>query len=135
EWPTGRFHMTCTSSSRTGENPPYGMIERVVETSASFEARSAPRSYSPAGGDQQWSSLPRPLETTCVHQRNYQWRLNTPRKTGSCRRPLGLVKFAASQFLDLSLKRCTLGGVCRDDLQTISSTIPPSPRGNSRGLF
>src|SRR5262245_24612264 len=29
--------------------PPYGMIERVVETSASFEARSAPRSYSPAG--------------------------------------------------------------------------------------
>src|SRR5262249_16312939 len=33
------------SSSRTGENPPYGMIGRVEETSASFEARSAPRSY------------------------------------------------------------------------------------------
>ena len=43
EWPTGRFHLTCTPSSRTGENPPYGMIERVVETSASFEARSRPR--------------------------------------------------------------------------------------------
>jgi hypothetical protein len=27
----------------------YGMIEGIVETSASFEARSAPRSYSPAG--------------------------------------------------------------------------------------
>jgi hypothetical protein len=25
--------------------PPYGMIGRVEETSASFEARSAPRSY------------------------------------------------------------------------------------------
>src|SRR5262245_13064224 len=49
EWPTGRFHLTCTSFSRTGETPLYGMIERVVETSASFEARSAPRSYSPAG--------------------------------------------------------------------------------------
>ena len=32
-------------SSRTGENPPYGMIGRIEETSASFEARSAPRSY------------------------------------------------------------------------------------------
>jgi hypothetical protein len=31
--------------SRTGENPPYGMIGRIEETSASFEARSAPRSY------------------------------------------------------------------------------------------
>jgi hypothetical protein len=28
-----------------GENPPYGMIGRIEETSASFEARSAPRSY------------------------------------------------------------------------------------------
>src|SRR6516225_3275793 len=36
----------CHPSSRTGENPPYGMIE---ETSASFEARSAPRSYPTAG--------------------------------------------------------------------------------------
>src|SRR3984893_4308843 len=32
-------------SSRTGENPPYGMIGGIEETSASFEARSAPRSY------------------------------------------------------------------------------------------
>jgi hypothetical protein len=32
-------------SSRTGENPSYGMIGRIEETSASFEARSAPRSY------------------------------------------------------------------------------------------
>ena len=28
-----------------GENPPYGMIGGIEETSASFEARSAPRSY------------------------------------------------------------------------------------------
>jgi hypothetical protein len=36
--------------SRTGENPPYGMIGGIEETSASFEARSAPRSY-PTGAD------------------------------------------------------------------------------------
>src|SRR4029434_9377401 len=46
DWRPGRSHLTCTPSSRTGENPPYGMIEGIVETSASFEARSAPRSYS-----------------------------------------------------------------------------------------
>src|ERR1700741_3092788 len=37
-------------SSRTGENSPYGMIGGIVETSASFEARSAPRSY-PTGAN------------------------------------------------------------------------------------
>ena len=31
--------------SRTGENSPYGMIGGIEETAASFEARSAPRSY------------------------------------------------------------------------------------------
>jgi hypothetical protein len=31
--------------SRTGENPPYGMLGGIEETSASFEARYAPRSY------------------------------------------------------------------------------------------
>ena len=49
----GKAHLTRQPSSRTGENPPYGMIAGSVETSASFEARSAPRSYSPAGGGQQ----------------------------------------------------------------------------------
>jgi hypothetical protein len=32
-------------SSRTEENPLYGMIGGIEETSASFEARYAPRSY------------------------------------------------------------------------------------------
>ena len=36
----GRCCPTCQPSSRIGENPPYGMIGRVEETSASFEARS-----------------------------------------------------------------------------------------------
>jgi len=40
----------CQPSSRTGENPPYGMIGGTVETSASFEARYAPLSYPTAGG-------------------------------------------------------------------------------------
>ena len=41
----GRFRLKCQPSSRTGENSPYGMIGGIEETSASFEARSAPRSY------------------------------------------------------------------------------------------
>ena len=42
---SGRRRPKCHPSSRTGENPPYGMIGGIEETSASFEARSAPRSY------------------------------------------------------------------------------------------
>src|SRR5713101_9371425 len=57
----GRRCLKCQPSSRTGENPPYGMIGGTVETSASFEARYAPLSYPTAGGDQRWSSLPRQL--------------------------------------------------------------------------
>ena len=41
---SGRSRLIRQPSSRTGENPPYGMIGRIEETSASFEARSAPRS-------------------------------------------------------------------------------------------
>src|SRR6516165_1023651 len=41
----GRRRPKCHPSSRTGENPPYGMIGGIEETSASFEARSALRSY------------------------------------------------------------------------------------------
>ena len=44
----GRPRLKGQPSSRTGENSPYGMIGGIEETSASFEARSAPRSY-PAG--------------------------------------------------------------------------------------
>jgi len=42
---SGRCRLICQPSSRTGENLPYGMIGRIEETSASFEARSAPRSH------------------------------------------------------------------------------------------
>ena len=42
---SGRSRLICQPSSRTGENSPYGMIGGIEETSASFEARSAPRSY------------------------------------------------------------------------------------------
>ncbi len=41
----GKAPLESQPSSRTGENPPYGMIGGIEETSASFEARSAPRSY------------------------------------------------------------------------------------------
>src|ERR1700681_1646832 len=45
-----RRYLKGQPSSRTGENPPYGMIGGTVETSASFEARYAPLSY-PTGGN------------------------------------------------------------------------------------
>src|SRR6516225_7946912 len=48
----GRRRPKRHPSSRTGENPPNGMIGGIEETSASFEARSAPRSYPTAGGAQ-----------------------------------------------------------------------------------
>jgi ABC transporter substrate binding protein len=49
---SGKAPLESQPSSRTGENPPYGMSGGIVETSASFEARSAPRSY-PTGTSQQ----------------------------------------------------------------------------------
>jgi ABC transporter substrate binding protein len=46
----GRSRLKSQPCSRNEENSPYGMIGGIVETSASFEARSAPRSY-PTGGN------------------------------------------------------------------------------------
>jgi hypothetical protein len=46
----GRSRLKSQPCSRNEENSPYGMIGGIVETSASFEARSAPRSY-PTGSD------------------------------------------------------------------------------------
>src|ERR1700681_4705476 len=42
---SGRSRLIRQPFSRNGENSPYGMLGGIVETSASFEARSAPRSY------------------------------------------------------------------------------------------
>src|SRR3974390_323250 len=42
---SGRSRLIRQPFSRNGENSPYGMLGGFVETSASFEARSAPRSY------------------------------------------------------------------------------------------
>jgi hypothetical protein len=41
----GRPRLKGQPSSRIGENSPYGMIGGIEETSASSEARSAPRSH------------------------------------------------------------------------------------------
>src|SRR6516225_4758863 len=41
----GRSRLIRQPWSRTGENPPYGILGGIEETSASFEARSAPRSH------------------------------------------------------------------------------------------
>src|SRR6516164_9316491 len=45
----GRPRLIVRPWSRTGENPPYGILGRTVETSASFEARYAPPSYPTVG--------------------------------------------------------------------------------------
>src|ERR1700688_4804221 len=42
---SGKVPSESQPCSRTGENPPYGMRGGIEETSASFEARYAPRSY------------------------------------------------------------------------------------------
>src|SRR3977135_2977616 len=44
-WKSGRRHLKSLPSSRTGENPPYGMIGGGDETAAALEALAAPRSY------------------------------------------------------------------------------------------
>jgi hypothetical protein len=41
----GKARLKGQPWSRTGENPPYGILGGTMETSASFEARSAPSSY------------------------------------------------------------------------------------------
>jgi hypothetical protein len=46
----GRRLLTSQPRSRTGENPPYGILGGMMETSASYEARSAPSSYPTAEG-------------------------------------------------------------------------------------
>src|SRR6202030_4031431 len=46
--PAGGAQPEAQRASRTGENPPYGMRGGIEETSASCEARYAPRSYPPS---------------------------------------------------------------------------------------
>jgi hypothetical protein len=46
---SGKVPSESQPSSRIGENPPYGMRGGIEETSASCEARYAPRSYPTTG--------------------------------------------------------------------------------------
>src|SRR5205807_9662769 len=52
--------------SRTGENPPYGMLGGTMETSASFEARSAPSSYPTISQAGFCAPLPSPVDFRCA---------------------------------------------------------------------
>src|ERR1035441_4934528 len=77
----GRHRLDSQPSSRTGENSPYGMIGGIEETSASFEARSAPRSY-PTEGDISYrprndSSILSRMPRSCW---NIQWRVELRRR-------------------------------------------------------
>ena len=53
----GRPRPKCQPSSRIGENPPYGMIGRAEETTASFEARVR-ASTLPDGGGREVTRVP-----------------------------------------------------------------------------
>ena len=50
------------------ENPPYGMIGGIEETSASFEARSAPRSYPTAGATFSQQRLGKSIVSLCARE-------------------------------------------------------------------
>jgi hypothetical protein len=52
----GRPRLIFRPLSRTGENPPYGILGEAMETSASFEARSAPSSY-PTANERPYGSV------------------------------------------------------------------------------
>src|SRR6202011_1893017 len=66
---SGRSHLIRQPFSRNGENSPYGMLGGIVETSASFEARSAPRSY-PTGSENcdGWRYCPNTVSRRCDQQ-------------------------------------------------------------------
>src|SRR4029453_9085204 len=49
----GRPHLIFRPWSRNGENPPYGILGRAMETAASFEARKAPLPYPTGARTQQ----------------------------------------------------------------------------------
>ena len=52
----GRPRLIFRPLSRTGENPPYGILGEAMETSASFEARSAQLSY-PTANERTYGSV------------------------------------------------------------------------------
>src|SRR6516165_13168 len=74
----GRCCPTCQPSSRIGENPPCGMIGRVEETSASFEARSAPRLYPTERLGVQFPGPTRPTRRRDVRDHGEYWRVSGP---------------------------------------------------------
>ena len=103
----GRPCLICQPSSRTGENPPYGMIGGTVETSASFEARYAPLSYPTAGGDPRWSSLPRQLTAADGRRYRIYVRLATIRELSNGA-AAGVISLASGKPLERGSDRVAL---------------------------
>src|SRR5271157_5989447 len=65
----GRPHLIFRPLSRTGENPPYGILGEAMETSASFEARSAPLSY-PTAKERPYGSVRGAAGNRCPYRDN-----------------------------------------------------------------
>src|SRR5271157_5892913 len=66
----GRPHLIFRPLSRTGENPPYGILGEAMETSASFEARSAPLSY-PTAKERPYGSVRGAAGNRCPYRDNH----------------------------------------------------------------
>src|SRR5208337_3304815 len=78
----GRPHLIFRPLSRTGENPPYGILGEAMETSASFEARSAPLSY-PTAKERPYGSVRGAAGNRCPYRDNHSLHYVDENK-GSC---------------------------------------------------
>src|SRR5215510_3811992 len=64
-------HRTQGRERRIGENPPYGILGGTMETSASFEARSAPSSYPTGDYPLMWIASELPIYDHSGLKRRY----------------------------------------------------------------
>ena len=111
--------------SRNGENSPYGMLGGIVETSASFEARSAPRSYpTTALGDRFW---PRPCENSTRYNRTRNFGLCGDvegKKTEKICLPLGITTksdFVFTRPRPLTTRRTLVATVASGEQRTFAA--------------
>src|SRR6266699_6593499 len=117
----GRHRLESQPSSRTGENPPYGMIGGIEETSASFEARSAPRSY-PTLSIEELEHRYRACEDACS-ARHYQtiWLLAQGHTVSEV---AALTSFVPRWIEELQARYNALGPQALGDLRRNNGTRP-----------
>ena len=123
----GRSRLIRQPSSRTGENSPYGMIGGIEETSASFEARYAPRSYPTTAdirlGNGRVDELARKLQAKRL-QHLYQWgRMELPGTSYLYNLTLISVTFAGFAALIAAFRQMVGGRFTKYDAFLIRSAL------------